>query len=83
MEFDEHVVLCLPRVRKESRSSAKSKTTTLDGPVPPLLGIASITFNDHISLHIALEEQSMGKQLQAAALDNTVNACGKRPVFIF
>ena len=50
--------------------------------VPPLAGIASTTFDDHMSPYVSLEERSMDEQLYAAASDNTVDTRGERPVFV-
>jgi len=52
------------------------------GPVPPLTGIASTTFDDHMSPYVALEERSMDEQLHAASSDATVDTRGERPVFV-
>jgi len=52
------------------------------GPVTPLAGIASTTFDDHMSPYVALEERSMDEQLHAASLDNMVDTRGDRPVFV-
>ncbi|KAL7473685.1 hypothetical protein ACHAXS_014184 [Conticribra weissflogii] len=51
-------------------------------PVPPLLGIASHTFDDHMSPYVALEERAMDEQLHTAQSDNTVDTRGERPVFV-
>lgn len=52
------------------------------GPVPPLVGIASYTFDDHMSPYVALEERAMDEQLHTAQSDNTVDTRGERPVFV-
>jgi hypothetical protein len=52
------------------------------GPVPPLAGIASSVFDDHMTPYVALEERSMDEQLKAASSDDTVDARGERPVFV-
>ena len=63
-------------------ATSSSSSSEGEGPVPPLSGIASTVFDDHMSPYVALEERSMDEQLQAAALDNTVDARGDRPVFV-
>lgn len=52
------------------------------GQVPPLVGMASITFDDHMSPYVALEERTMDELLHAAQSDNTVDTRGDRPVFV-
>ncbi|KAL7542575.1 hypothetical protein ACHAXR_011910 [Thalassiosira sp. AJA248-18] len=52
------------------------------GPVPQLAGIASTTFDDHMSPYVALEERSMDEQLYAATSDSTVDTRGERPAFV-
>lgn len=52
------------------------------GYVPPLAGIASTIFDEHMLSYVALEERSMEEQLKAAATDNTVDTRGERPVFV-
>jgi hypothetical protein len=52
------------------------------GSVPPLAGIASTIFDEHMLSYVALEERSMEEQLKAAAADNTVDTRGERPVFV-
>ena len=52
------------------------------GSVPPLAGIASTIFDEHMLSYVALEERSMEEQLKAAATDNTVDTRGERPVFV-
>ena len=52
------------------------------GPVPPLAGLASTTFDDHMSPYVALEERSMDEQLYQASVDDKVDTRGERPVFV-
>ena len=52
------------------------------GPVPPFAGVASTTFDDHMSPYVALEERSMDEMLHAAGADATVDTRGARPVFV-
>jgi len=57
-------------------------TNNNSGAVAPLAGIASATFDDHMSPYVALEERSMDEQLYAASSDATVDTRGERPVFV-
>jgi len=52
------------------------------GPVPQLMGIASVTFDNYMSPYVALEERTMDEQLHAALADNTVDNRGAQPVFV-
>lgn len=93
LEFDEHgravpaksaegIKIKYERRKKWMVGAESNPTTSAEGPVPPLSGIASTTFDDHMSPYVALEERSMDEQLQAAALDNTVDTRGEKPVFV-
>eukprot|EP00986_Skeletonema_menzelii_P009232 scaffold4151_cov137-Skeletonema_menzelii.AAC.4 len=52
------------------------------GPVPQLMGMASVTFDNYMSPYVALEERTMDEQLHAALADNTVDTRGAQPVFV-
>ena len=52
------------------------------GPVPQLMGMASVTFDNYMSPYVALEERTMDEQLHAAVSDNTVDNRGAQPVFV-
>ena len=52
------------------------------GEVPPLVGIASVVFDNHMAPYVALEERTMAEQLYNAQSDNTVDTRGDRPVFV-
>jgi len=51
-------------------------------PVPQLMGIASVTFDNYMSPYVALEERTMDEQLHAALADTTVDNRGAQPVFV-
>ena len=65
--------------RRGDRGRSRAPPSSGTGPVPPLSGIASTVFDDHMTPYVALEERSMANQLRAAASDNTVDARGERP----
>ena len=67
------------RIGKESSTPAAMSS---EGPVASLSGLASTTFDDHMSPYVSLEERSMDEQLFNAASDNEVDARGERPVFV-
>ena len=50
--------------------------------VKPLIGIASVVFDNHMSPYVQLEERTMDEQLHNAQSDNTVDTRGDRPVFV-
>lgn len=50
--------------------------------VPPLVGRASVAFQNYMGPYIRLEEQSMGEQITKALEDRTVDTRGERPVYI-
>lgn len=50
--------------------------------IRPLVGIASVAFQNYMGPYIRLEEQSMDEQLAQALEDRTVDTRGERPVFI-
>lgn len=66
----------------DSGPAPPSSSPTVVGSVPPLAGIASTIFDEHMLSYVALEERSMEEQLKAAATDNTVDTRGERPVFV-
>lgn len=70
--------------RRKRTGGAEGVSSGVDtgGPVPPLVGIASTTFDDHMSPYVALEERTMDEQLHAALSDSTVDTRGERPVFV-
>jgi hypothetical protein len=69
--------------RQKKAGGAEVNSSGLDGgQVAPLIGIASVTFDDHMSPYVALEERTMDEQLHAALSDNTVDTRGDRPVFV-
>ena len=73
------------RRRKQQAAGGGDGTSGGDnggGAVPPLVGIASTTFDDHMSPYVALEERTMDEQLHTAQSDNTVDTRGERPVFV-
>ena len=65
--------------RRGDRGRSHAPPSSGTGPVPPLSGIASTVFDDHMTPYVALEERSMANQLRAAASDNTVDARGEQP----
>jgi len=50
--------------------------------LPPLVGVASVAFQQYMGPYIRLEEQSMDEQLVEALEDRTVDTRGELPVFI-
>jgi len=70
------------RKRMGGKESSTPAVTSSGGPVTSLAGLASTTFDDHMSPYVSLEERSMDEQLYAAASDNEVDARGERPVFV-
>ena len=50
--------------------------------IDPLIGVASVAFDNYMQPYIALEMQSMNEQLSEAAEDRSVDNRGERPVFI-
>ena len=62
--------------------AAASAGSSAGGSVQPLAGLASTTFDDHMSPYVSLEERSMDEQLHEAAGDDTVDTRGERPVFV-
>ncbi|KAL7555903.1 hypothetical protein ACA910_010851 [Epithemia clementina (nom. ined.)] len=56
----------------------KKKKTTVD----PLMGVASVAFDNYMAPYITLEEQSLSEQLAQALEDQTVDNRGELPVFI-
>lgn len=48
----------------------------------PLIGVASVAFQNYMGPYIRLEEQSMDEQLAQALDDRIVDTRGERPVFI-
>ena len=65
-----------------SAGTAAIAVQSIGGPVAPLAGIASTTFDDHMSPYVALEERSMDEQLHVASSDDMVDTRGERPVFV-
>ena len=61
-----------------SSSPRKEKTVTLE----PLMGAASVAFDNYMSPYITLEAQSMNDELAKALEDQTVDNRGELPVFI-
>ncbi|KAL9187955.1 hypothetical protein ACHAXT_006333 [Thalassiosira profunda] len=93
LEFDEHgravaaksaegIKIKYERRKRAGGFKAAAPVQATGGPVPPLSGIASATFDEHMSPYVALEERSMDEQLHAAAADSTVDNRGERPVFV-
>ncbi|KAL3775457.1 hypothetical protein HJC23_000606 [Cyclotella cryptica] len=70
------------RQKKYGGVEINSSGRETGGQVPPLVGIASVTFDDHMSPYVALEERTMDELLHAAQSDNTVDTRGDRPVFV-
>jgi len=70
------------RKRMGGKESSAPAAMSSEGPVESLSGLASTTFDDHMSPYVSLEERSMDEQLYAAASDNEVDARGERPVFV-
>jgi len=70
------------RKRMGGKESSAPATISAGGPVTSLAGLASTTFDDHMSPYVSLEERSMDEQLHAAASDNDVDTRGERPVFV-
>jgi len=70
------------RKRMGGKESSAPAATSAGGPVESLSGLASTTFDDHMSPYVSLEERSMDEQLYAAASDNEVDTRGERPVFV-
>ena len=68
---------------RESGGADTDKTgRDLANGVPPLIGIASVTFDNYMSPYVALEERTMDEQLHNALSDSTVDNRGDRPVFV-
>ena len=67
-------------------SSGQGNTNKEDGSatnaVEPLMGVASVVFDNYMAPYIALEEQSLSEQLAQALEDQTVDNRGALPVFI-
>jgi len=70
------------RKRTGGKKSSSPATISSGGPVASLSGIASTTFDDHMSPYVSLEERSMDEQLFNAASDNEVDTRGECPVFV-
>ena len=70
------------RKRMGGKESSAPAVISSSGPVSSLAGLASTTFDDHMSPYVSLEERSMDEQLFNAASDNEVDARGERPVFV-
>ena len=70
------------RKRMGGKESSAPAAISAGGPVASLAGIASTTFDDHMSPYVSLEERSMDEQLYNAASDNEVDTRGERPVFV-
>ena len=68
--------------RKRMGGVESTPVVSAGGPVSSLVGIASTTFDDHMSPYVSLEERSMDEQLFAASSDNTVDTRGESPVFV-
>jgi len=70
--------------RRKRMGGKESSTLVISagGPVSSLAGLASTTFDDHMSPYVSLEERSMDEQLHNAASDNEVDTRGERPVFV-
>jgi len=66
----------------EKAGGDKDGNTTQKNRVNPLIGVASIAFDNFMEPYITLEEQSMKEQLVEALEDRTVDNRGERPVFI-
>lgn len=67
---------------KKAGSAHNDLVGRVTGEVPPLVGIASVTFDNHMAPYVALEERTMDEQLHNALSDNTVDTRGDRPVFV-
>jgi hypothetical protein len=70
------------RRKKSGGAYSDSSGQSAGEEVPPLVGIASVTFDNHMSPYVALEERTMDEQLHNALSDNTVDTRGDRPVFV-
>ena len=70
------------RKRMGVKESSTPTAMSSGGPVESLAGLASTTFDDHMSPYVSLEERSMDEQLFNAASDNEVDTRGERPVFV-
>ena len=70
------------RKRMGGKESSAPAAISTGGPVTSLAGLASTTFDDHMSPYVSLEERSMDEQLFNAASDNEVDTRGERPVFV-
>jgi hypothetical protein len=68
--------------KKSSSEPLQSKDETTPPSVPPLVGVASVAFQNYMDPYIRLEEQTMDEQLAEALEDRTVDTRGERPVFI-
>ena len=70
------------RKRMGGKESSAPAVISSGGPVSSLAGLASTTFDDHMSPYVSLEERCMDEQLFNAASDNEVDTRGERPVFV-
>jgi len=70
------------RRKRMGGKESSAPVVSVGGPVASLAGLASTTFDDHMSPYVSLEERSMDEQLFNAASDNEVDARGERPVFV-
>ena len=70
------------RKKKSGGSYVAASENATGDQVPPLIGIASVIFDNHMSGYVALEERTMDEQLHNALSDNTVDTRGDRPVFV-
>ena len=71
------------RRKRMGGKESSAPVVSAGGPVSSLAGLASTTFDDHMSPYVSLEERSMDEQLfNAASSDNEVDTRGERPVFI-
>jgi len=68
--------------RKRMGKESSAPVISAGGPLTSLAGIASTTFDDHMSPYVSLEERSMDEQLFNAASDNEVDTRGEHPVFV-
>ena len=70
------------RRKRMGGKESSAPVVSAGGPVASLAGLASTTFDDHMSPYVSLEERSMDEQLYNAASDNEVDTRGERPVFV-
>lgn len=84
--FENEITAWLERqcgtVFEKPDSTASDNGSGGDGKLKPLVGVASVAYQNYMGPYIRLEEQSMNEKIVEALEDKTVDTRGERPVFI-